>query len=252
MASNYQIWDLQLYNRRTDRPYSDDTGKFTVLAAGSPTVQTAYSDDRGTSLTLPGTIAGGRIKFYLDASVTSVDISFLTADGYAQFVEDVTPSMHRIDILPEQRSQLFAFPMVFNAGGTETDTGFDIPVNMLVGECFTKVSTVDAGETVSIGLLSSESGGDADGFVALASVATAGYVDNAGVITGGTNIDFTSGVTYGVLLASFINGSDAVATGGGVIRKRHRTDGVAKSISYTPSSSDTFAGYGVLCWERLP
>ena len=85
------------------------------------------------------------------------------------------------------------------------------------------------------------------------SVATAGYVNMWPVVTNGSNIDYhvhTSG--YGALLKNGIAGADAVATVGGVQRRYHRTDGTAKSISYTGSAgSDTAAGYLFLQYTRL-
>jgi hypothetical protein len=86
------------------------------------------------------------------------------------------------------------------------------------------------------------------------SVATGGYVNMWPVITGGTNIDYavhTSG--YGALLKQGIAGADAVATVGGVTRRYHATDGVAKSVTYTGSAgSDTAAGYLFLEYTRVP
>ena len=111
---------------------------------------------------------------------------------------------------------------------------------------------VDAGETIDVGILASETNGDEDGFLALVSVATAGYVHTGGAVNNGSTSDYFDAVTKGVFLASFINGSDAAATSGGVVNKKYRTDGVAKSLTYTPSSSDTFLGYIVVSYVRLP
>ena len=134
---------------------------------------------------------------------------------------------------------------------TETDTGIDLPANLLVKDAFIRVTTEDATETLDFGILASEGGGDADGFGMVLSVATAGYVNMWPVVTNGSNIDYhvhTSG--YGALLKNGIAGADAVATVGGVQRRYHRTDGTAKSISYTGSAgSDTAAG---ICSSSTP
>jgi len=73
-------------------------------------------------------------------------------------------------------------------------------------------------------------------------------------ITGGTNIDYGSTNYVGALLATVIAGADAVATvGGWTPICSYRTDGVAKSISYTCSAgSDTFYGYLYLGYTRTP
>jgi hypothetical protein len=177
----------------------------------------------------------------------------MTSKGEAYFYEDVSYSAHRLDIDPFTREHLLVLP--FGASdNAETDTGLDLPANLLVKDAYIKVSTTDSGETLDVGLLSSESGGDADGFVLLTSVASSGYVNPWPVVTSGTNIDYlvhTAG--YGAYLKQGIAGADAVATVGGFARRYHLTDGTAKSITYTGSSgSDTAAGYICLVLQRLP
>jgi hypothetical protein len=138
---------------------------------------------------------------------------------------------------------------------SELDTGLDLPVaNLLVQDVLLRVTTADATETIEVGILSSESGGDLDGFIDAASVGTAGYVNLWPTVTGGTNIDYHDATAgYGVFLSQSIAGADAVATVGGFERRYYRTDGTAKSISYTGSSgSDTAAGYIYLPYLRLP
>jgi hypothetical protein len=136
----------------------------------------------------------------------------------------------------------------------EVDSGVDLPANVLVEDCSIRVTAVDAGETLDVGTLSSESGGDSNGFLAAISVANLGYVHAGGAVNDGATSDFFDGVTYGVLLASFINGSDGAATSGGVVRKKYWSDAnTAKSITYTGSAgSDTAAGYIVIEYTRLP
>ena len=81
MASNYQEYWVQIFNRRTSRPISDSTGLYEVLTVSTPTRATCYSDANGTALTLPATMTAGICRFWVDSSVTSVDISILAAGG---------------------------------------------------------------------------------------------------------------------------------------------------------------------------
>lgn len=225
---------------------NDSAAVAVVLTAGTPDKATLYSDQNGTSLANPATFTNGTLRFFTAQSVSSVDISILTSAGQAIFLRGLTPSLHRVVVDTTRRDQLLVIPFGVS-DNVETDTGFDLPANVIVQDAMLRVTATDASETLDVGILSSETGGDADGFLALASVATAGLAQGSGAVNNGTNIDFVDGGTYGALLASQINGSDAVATCGGQIRKKYRTDGTAKSITYTGSAgSDTAKGFILL------
>ena len=104
MANNgFTEWYMQLYNTRTNRPIDDDSGLYIVLTASTPVRATCYSNDQATSLTLPAAMSNGIIRFFTVNTVTSVDISVLSASGQAYFLEAVTPSQHRINVDPEDR-----------------------------------------------------------------------------------------------------------------------------------------------------
>lgn len=238
---------------------ADSTGKVIVLNPGSPTSPTVFSDAQATALGLTGGLAvvsfqNGAVRFYTLDTVTSIDLTGVTADGRAIGIQGLTPNaQHVIPINPLSSQQLLAVP--FGASNAvETDTGLDLPAGCVLhpSSVFLRVTSADATETIDIGLLSSESGGDADGLVALATVATAGWVNLWPTINNGATIDFTNGNTFGALLGNSITGSDAVATCGGFYPRSHRTDGVAKSISWTGSAgSDTAAGYAYLGYHKL-
>jgi hypothetical protein len=242
-VSNFKEWFIKLVDERNGRPIDDDTGVANILTAGNPD-EITLTDKFGTSLANPLAFSNGELRFYTAKTVTSLDVSLLTATGYARYATSMSADEHTLKINREQRRQILVLPWLFNAGATETDTGFDLPANCLVTDAHLRVTTLDAGETIDVGILSSESGGDADGFLKAMSIATAGFVNAYGVVTGGTNIDFldvTAG--YGALLLQSIAGADAVATVGGAARRYYRTDGTAKSITYTPSTSDTGKGF---------
>ena len=132
----------------------------------------------------------------------------------------------------------------FGHNTTETDTTIDLPDNAVVMDVFIDVETADTGITLDVGLLSTESGGDADGFLDGISVASTGLVHPAITVTSGSSEDYFSATTYGAFLADFTAGSDNAGDVGTFARKYHPTDSVdAKSISYTASAgADTAAG----------
>ncbi len=257
MAVSYREWYFQLWDMQRKISIDDDSAQLLVLTVDAPTAPTIYSDAHGTvvsnAVRTPRTFVNGAVRFWTNPSVTSVDLSLMTSKGEAYFFEDVSYSCHRLDLNPFQRNHTLVVP--FGASdNAETDTGIDLPANLLIKDALLKVTTVDATETLDVGILSSESGGDADGLLMVMDVANLGFVNPFPVVTNGTNIDYavhTSG--RGALLKQGIAGADAVATVGGVQQRFYRTDGTAKSITYTGSSgSDTAAGYIVLSYTRLP
>jgi len=143
--------------------------------------------------------------------------------------------------------------VAFTPQTSETDAGIDLPSKAAILDVFVEVTTADSGITMDIGLLSSESGGDADGFLDGVSMASTGLVQGTVSVTktAGANENYISAVsrTLGVLLADVEseNGTDTAGDTGfcTVVRKAHLSDSVtAKSVSYTHSAgADTAAGY---------
>ena len=257
MSVPFREWYFTLVDAQTGESVDDDTAQLLVLTANAPTSPSIYSDNSGTSVSnpvrTPRTFSNGRVRFWTDRSVTSVDLVLMTAKKQAYFLEDVPYSRHRLLVSAVDWSHTLVLPFGVS-DNTEVDTGIDLPGAVLVTDAHLKVTTVDATETLDFGLLSSEANGDADGFMLVQSVATAGFVTGYPVITNGTNIDFalhTSG--YGAFLKQGLAGADAVASVGGVTRRYYLTDGVAKSVTYTGSAgSDTAAGYLILEYKRVP
>jgi hypothetical protein len=115
--------------------------------------------------------------------VEAVDLFILTGEGYATQLWSVGPDeLHEVPIDRSTRNQTLVFPFSIDdqlADNTEVDTGLDLIVGMVMKPFpYTKVVTIDAGETVSVGTgeVVPADGGDADGFMSLVSVATAGLV----------------------------------------------------------------------------
>jgi hypothetical protein len=121
---------------------------------------------------------------------------------------------------------------------SEFDTGIDLPLGVVVHDVLCYSVVADASGTIEIGLLSSESGGDADGFLDVEALAATGWIAHNMVDATGSNN------TLGVLLVETdIKSADGTAlyysvphVGG------HKCDGTAKSISYT-TSNHTQSGY---------
>lgn len=151
-------------------------------------------------------------------------------------------------------------PLIYN-NAVETDTGFDLPLYGEIDPLSMRVfvQTVDAGITLEVGLLSTEVGGDADGFLDAVSVATAGWVRPRLTFTDAT-ANYISAVTYGDLFSCAatlgfkgLAGANGTGTVGQPWVESHIGDGVAESISYTClAGADTFVGFLVFRWRRWP
>lgn len=129
----------------------------------------------------------------------------------------------------------YAIKIPFTKNTSETDTGVDLPAGVLVTGALIQVTTAASGGTVDVGILSTESGGDADGFIDGVSCAATGFVVP-------NNVDATAANnTMGVLLVE----SDILSADGTALYYSvpvpYKTDGTAKSVSYT-TSNHTIAG----------
>jgi hypothetical protein len=102
-----------------------------------------------------------------------------------------------------------------DAQTSETDTGFTLPANAIVKDIFLNVITVDATETVDVGTAGTSN--DPNGFLSLASLATAGLVKGSiadGAITLGALLYEETGTGADVAYARTVDitaGGDPVS-----------------------------------------
>lgn len=130
-----------------------------------------------------------------------------------------------------------------DAQTTETQTEFTLPANAIVKDVMLNVITVDATETVDVGTMGTSN--DPNGFLAAASLATAGLVRGGATVTTGTNEVYYAASTRGALLADFNAGSD-VATDVGVYLEKPDTTAGGDPISYTCSAGSDTAVFDII------
>lgn len=120
-------------------------------------------------------------------------------------------------------------PVSTATNGVQIDSGKDLPVGAVVRDVFVKVKTAEVTAsvpTISVGLLSSETGGATNGF--LSSVVTS----TTGVLSGIQGAAATSGA-FGSLLME-------TSTVSAAVRRNHIVlPGKAQSITYTLNSAHT-------------
>lgn len=226
-----------------------------VYTTGTKTLATLYSDAKRTSLANPITrtqfASDDMLKFY--AAAGTVDIVLAHSDGSIGKYGSVTPSVKsvRLDRSGVDKCLIVAFSASDN---DETDTEVDLPYNVVIYDAAVEVVTADATETLNIGLLSSESGGDADGILASVPMTTAGYLPAFDTVAG-ANQSYVYRAWWGALMGSPVVGTDSSEeTYYGISHvEGHRTAyGYANSVTYTGSSgSDTAAGYIYLYFRHI-
>ncbi len=182
---------------------------YKVLATGSDTAETLYYYDNqaNTSLTNPVTttnfasdsISRDQIQFRTDPTDGSddrVDLMVInTVGGGYVFFEDFNYQDDHTIIIDQSPGKMHHGAIWFAANSdAETDTGIDFRYDTVVLSVTLEIVTVDAGETMDVGILSTGTSGDANGFVAAMSVATAGFPDNTistvgDLLDDGTDID---------------------------------------------------------------
>lgn len=233
MPTPMLTYEVQIQNLARGDAEITAGGSLFVAKAGSPDRETIY--DPNTGLAISGLVPATRGKFTFAtlASVASVDLFGIDAAGRAIVYRGAKPGApseiwlsdapHQVAIVP--------FSIADATANTEKDTGLDMPALAQISPfgLGAHVTAADSGITVNLGLLSSGTGGDADGFLVAASVAATGMVP--GVLVGTD--------TLGALLKEDTNAASVL------VPKCHVFTGSnTRRITYTLSASaDTAKGY---------
>lgn len=229
---------------------------FAVYAANTDTAETLYyyNVDAMTSLTNPvsttnfesSSVCNDMVAFRVDPTETNdryVDLIVVnTSGGYTAFVEDFDKYTHAIVI--DQRPNIMHHGSIWWAETTqaEVSTGVSFLPDTIIHRVAVETTIVAASQTIDVGLLSSQTSGDADGFCNNASAASAVYV-NCGepVVTAGTTETYIStAAPIGALMGASAVGADAQGSDGvNSIWEHHITYANATTLTY---SAGTTAG----------
>lgn len=215
MSATFTEYYVQLINYRTKKPIDDDTGKYAVMVVDTPAPEVIYSDDKGTPsiLAVTGiaqTMTDGIMQFWTISSVTSVDLTIVTANGESVFVKGLTPDQHRVEVNEETIDQLMVVP--FNttvsgvtATGSIVSNGFSVPGPSLVHDCYLRTSTLGTTALLDVGL-----SGDPNGYLVGCTCSVTGFqypeellVSVTAVLSRGLLLQAT-GVTSGFMRRSAI------------------------------------------------
>jgi hypothetical protein len=235
------IYEIQLQDEASGMTIATAGGAVLVITAGDTTKLPLLNPDTGAVLANPVVPTRGRIRFMVAGTIDVVDLYGFAPGGQFFVRRGVTVGTQEINIDTGRLAQVAAIPFAAAdyPAAVETDTGLDMPLHSLVlGTPSVRVTTAEGSRTIEVGLLSSETAGDADGFIDALSLATAGLVDTA---TSGTP-------TVGALLVQNFATTPAVN-----VRDAHAITGTnARSITITPSASTASARGVILLPYQLP
>ena len=153
---------------------------YEVLQVNTDTRDTLYSfgDTALGSKTNPitTTVFGTDAAVKFRTSQSTVDLLVTdTAGGFSIVINDFSPNMHQI-VIDERDSVVHHGVIRYSCSTTgEVDTGIDFKYDTQVLSVMPEIVTTSTGGNISVGLLSSETSGDADGFLITETAATAGY-----------------------------------------------------------------------------
>lgn len=236
-----------------------DAGKLTtgVLAfvydAGTKDLSTLYSNVARASLSNPITRAqfatDDALKFY--SASASHDIVLAHSDGSMAKYASVSQSMHRLVLNRDGLDKVVVVAFGVSSAA-ETDTGVDLPYGSHVTDVLVEVVTADSGQTLDVGLLSTETSGDANGFIAAITMTNTGFVKPQ-IVTEGSSESYVSTTSLGALMGNQAVGTDANEDTGQSLVTGHIVTGAnAQSITYTgDSGTDTAVGYIYVFFRHL-
>jgi hypothetical protein len=196
---------------------------FKVLASGTTTAETlyVYGSAALTSLTNPvstsdfasATVCNDKVAFRVDPTDSTNDryvdlIVVNTTGGYTALIENFDKYQHTIVF--DERPNIMHHGMIWFEPTTtdETSTGITLPYRSLIHDVRVEITVTASADTIDVGLLSSGTGGDADGFRVGVLTTTKGFPKDTAVITAGTvSTDYYPVSTYGALLYTAITGT---------------------------------------------
>lgn len=175
----------------------NDSGGVVFVAKAGTSEKAALQDQYGSVLTNPIQLTSGLINFFFDTAITAnVDLYGMTGKGHwfeyingggvagttTGGVSPSGPNEINVDTSDKRHRMKIPFSYVDCTPGTEYETGFKLPVPAKVldrlhgGGILVTTASAAGTATLSVGILSSETGGAATGFINGSSTAALGQV----------------------------------------------------------------------------
>lgn len=242
MAVTYDTFDIQIMNRFSNASYGSTGGAYIICAAGTFHKVVLFNPDNAyASLANPVASTAGKLRFAVQ-NVTipiTVDIYGVTQDGHAVVYRAVAPGNPTefwMDSNRRRECVIVPFSVADNGVGAEASTGLFLPRGAVIDGhpiSYVTIASGVAAKTVSVGTLSSQTGGNATGLVngiSLTAIAT-------GIAT-----KLAATGTLGALLSETTTGATAVIPVPYVIGSAGNN--AAQTLSVTLTAAATLAeGY---------
>lgn len=249
MAS-YNDYDINIRDIMTGEKMSVSGGVAYITTSGGTAKATLYNPDNDyAALANPISITNGRLRFAVmgastfgQASEPSVDIYGISGEGIAFQRRGWRPGMNMISVdnTAVRHTLIVPFNIADTTATTETDTGFNFTQGMIIDPlgCSIYVKTLDDTETIDVGTLTGESGGDPDGFMDGILLSTAVVVAPTLAATAET-------------LGALLRVAATADAGTGLVPRQHVITSTAISLTYTLSAgTDTAAGFINIGYSR--
>lgn len=231
----FLIYDFQLVDS-LGRNIGGTGGAVTACLVGSGTKVPVYDPVTfallGGSGKNPVPLVNGHVKFAVPDTVVACDLMGFAPGG--QWFEFFNRSPNDladgfVDTFRRHHIARIPWSVTDSVAATEQSTGFDLPVNAVVSPFQSVyVGSLDATEDLTFGTLSTQTGGDADGFGVAVPVTALGTVALKSAAT----------ATRGALI------------GAGTLDRGHVVTALAPRVSYTTSAgSDTGMGFMLIPYD---
>ena len=181
------VFEMQLQGRASGKTIIAAGGKCLVTLGGAMRKAVLTDPDNNNApLANPISPIRGKLRFAIanagnaTPGSTTVDIYGISPLGHAYLLRGcMSGDPTEVYIDENIRTEVLVLPFSYAdvTAGAEQDTGFDLPVGATLQPVpIATVTTLEAGRTLNIGLLSTQAGGNASGFVTGLSLAAAGPV----------------------------------------------------------------------------
>ncbi len=180
MSGTRYIYQLQIQDFARGMPVASAGGAAIICQPGTARKASLFNPDTGAAIANPISLTRGNMRFATENTIATVDIYGFAPDGGFFVFRGARPGGDpEIPYSMDQVNHTAIIPIAaadFTAA-SEITTGLQFPAGALLSPAAAlRVTVLEATRTIEVGLLSSESGGDADGLLDAMSLAAVGTI----------------------------------------------------------------------------
>lgn len=180
MSGTRYIYSLQIQDFARGLPLATAGGSAIICQPGTARKATLFNADTGAALANPISMTRGNLRFATDIALATVDIYGFAPDGGFFVMRGARPGGDaEIPYSIDAVNHVAVIPLAAQdfTAASEGSTGLQFPAGAVLSPfAALRVTVAEGSRTIEVGLLSSESGGDADGLLDAVSLATAGTI----------------------------------------------------------------------------